>query len=73
MKTLVLMLALAADPPMPANGSAVTAVIEIGGITVEMPARLIPCARGRQCAQLRSGRRAQGHLEGDRFLVEDAP
>ena len=70
MKTLLLLLTLHVEP---ANGTIVTAVFEYGGITVTMPARLIPCARGQRCVQLSNGRRAQGRLEGDRFYVEDAP
>jgi hypothetical protein len=71
MKALVLFFVLHAEP-LP-NGAAVTAVIETGGITVTAPARLIPCARGKRCAQLQNGRRVQGRLDGELFYVEDAP
>jgi len=71
MKALVLYFLLHADP-LP-NGAVVTAVIEAQGLTVTAPARLVPCARGKRCAQLQNGRRVQGRLEDDRFYVEDAP
>ena len=68
--TLLLLAALSAEP---AYGTTVEAIFEAQGLTVTLPGRLIPCSRNKRCVQLSNGRRAQGRLDGDRFIIEEAP
>jgi len=57
----------------PANGSLVSVEYKVGTVVVEVQARLVPCVRGRRCAQLPNGRRVIGKIDGDRFVVEETP
>ncbi|MBI5070224.1 MAG: hypothetical protein HZB56_18470 [Deltaproteobacteria bacterium] len=54
----------------PRPGESVTVRLAVGEVVVEQEARALPCARGRGCALLPSGRRVEGVLDGTRILVE---
>jgi flagella basal body P-ring formation protein FlgA len=54
----------------PRPGEPVVVVLRAGALTVEQSGRALPCARGRGCALLPSGRRVEGRLDGGRILVE---
>jgi hypothetical protein len=54
----------------PTTGDTVTVVIRLASIEVEQPGRAIPCARGRACAQMPSGKRVEGAWRGGRIVVE---
>ena len=54
----------------PRPGEPVAVLLRAGPLTVEQAARALPCARGRGCALLPSGRRVEGRLESGRILVE---
>jgi hypothetical protein len=57
----------AAGPP---TGDPLTVVARSGSVLIAQQGRAVPCARGRTCAQLSSGRRVEGRLEGGRLVVE---
>lgn len=54
----------------PRPGDPVTVRLQVGDVLVEQAARALPCARGRGCALLPSGRRVEGKLDGARVIVE---
>jgi hypothetical protein len=54
----------------PAPGEPVAVVLRVGDVAVEQTGRALPCARGRACALLPSGRRVEGSFEGGRISVE---
>ncbi len=54
----------------PRPGDAVTVRLRVGEVALEQAGRALPCARGRGCALLPSGRRVEGILDGGRILVE---
>lgn len=54
----------------PRPGEPVRVRLTTGEVAVEVEARALPCARGRGCALLPSGRRVEGTLDGTRLLVE---
>lgn len=70
---LSLMLTAAPVPAEPQNGSPITVELRIGTVSVELQGRLISCSPKKRCAQLPTGRRVQGRIESDRFIVEDTP
>jgi len=51
-------------------GDAVPVLVKSGAIAVALIGRAVPCAKGRACAQLPSGRRIEGTLEDGRLVVE---
>ncbi|MBK7858984.1 MAG: hypothetical protein IPJ65_10270 [Archangiaceae bacterium] len=73
MTALVLSLMLHAEPLSPPNGTPIAVEVKIGTVAIEVQGRLIPCVKNRRCAQLPSGRRVIGHVEQDRFVVEETP
>jgi hypothetical protein len=54
----------------PRPGEAVTVILRRGPLTVEQAGRALPCARGRACALLPSGRRVEGRPDAGRIAVE---
>jgi hypothetical protein len=60
----------AASVPTARPGDTVKVVVVAGALTVEQPGRAVPCARGRSCAVLRSGRHVEGDLIDGRLVVE---
>jgi hypothetical protein len=54
----------------PRPGTALPVVLRSGALSVEQQGRAVPCARGRACAVLPSGRRVEGRLADGRILVE---
>jgi hypothetical protein len=54
----------------PAPGDAVAVRLRVGDVEAEQAGRALPCARGRACALLPSGRRVEGAWDGARILVE---
>lgn len=77
MSLLLLLTALAFEPklpstPPPAYGTLLDTEINVGGVTVELKARFVPCVRNKQCVQLPNGRRAFGTVQGNRFVVEES-
>ena len=71
MSALLFSLLLSASEP--SNGSIVPVEYKIGTVVVEVQARLVPCVRGKRCAQLPNGRRVIGRVEEGRFVVEETP
>ncbi|HUJ26260.1 MAG TPA: hypothetical protein VLW85_09595 [Myxococcales bacterium] len=59
--------------PGPKAGAPVRVVLRDSAITLELVATAVPCARGLACALLPSGKRVEGHFEGDAILVEMLP
>jgi hypothetical protein len=54
----------------PRPGDAVAIVIRFGSLEVEQPGHAVPCARGRACAVVPSGRRVEGNWRDGRLVVE---
>ncbi len=54
----------------PRPGTALAVLLRAGALTIEQEGRAAPCARGRACAVLPSGRRVEGRLADGRLLVE---
>ena len=54
----------------PVLGQDVTVLLRLGAIRVEQVGRAVPCARGRACAQMPSGKRVEGTWQGGRIHVE---
>jgi flagella basal body P-ring formation protein FlgA len=54
----------------PVLGQDVTVLLRLGAIRVEQIGRAVPCARGRACAQMPSGKRVEGTWQGGRIHVE---
>jgi hypothetical protein len=54
----------------PAPGEPVTVVARSGEVSIVQHGRAVPCARGRSCARLASGKRVEGRLEQGRLVVE---
>jgi hypothetical protein len=54
----------------PAPGQPVTVVAQAGAVSIVQTGRVVPCVRGRGCAQLPSGRRVEGRFSDGRLLVE---
>ena len=54
----------------PRPGDPVTVVIRLGSLQVEQPGQSRPCARGRACALVPSGRRVEGSWREGRLFVE---
>ena len=48
----------------------VIVVLSAGALRVETVGRRVPCASGRECARLSSGKRVEGRSQGDRLIVE---
>ncbi|RMG11306.1 MAG: hypothetical protein D6729_18200 [Deltaproteobacteria bacterium] len=57
----------------PRPGDPVRVVFQQGALRIEDRGRLLPCRSGRACAQLSTGRRVEGRLEGNRLWVEALP
>jgi hypothetical protein len=53
------------DPDAP-----VAIEIRSGALRIQTAGRRVPCARGRACAVLASGKRVEGVAQGDRLIVE---
>lgn len=53
----------------PPPGTPITVRVELGGITVEQPATVVPCAGLAACAVLPGGRRVTGRLEGQVLIL----
>jgi flagella basal body P-ring formation protein FlgA len=51
-------------------GAPVTVVVRLGTLEIEQPGHAVPCARGRACAVLPSGRRVEGDWRDGRLVVE---
>ncbi|MGA8890022.1 MAG: hypothetical protein WB493_00540 [Anaeromyxobacteraceae bacterium] len=54
----------------PVLGQDVTVSLRLGAIRVEQVGRAVPCARGRACAQMPSGKRVEGTWQDGRIHVE---
>jgi hypothetical protein len=54
----------------PRPGDPLTVAIRIGALEVEEIGRALPCARGRVCALLPSGKRLEGDFRNGRLMVE---
>lgn len=54
----------------PAPGDPVLVHLRAGPLSVEQAGRAVPCARGRSCALLPSGRRVEGRFADGHILVE---
>ena len=54
----------------PRPGGAVAVVLRTGVLEVEQLGRAVPCARGRACALLPSGRRVEGRWHGGRIELD---
>ncbi|BDG08006.1 hypothetical protein [Anaeromyxobacter paludicola] len=54
----------------PAPGEPLTVVVRLGALALEQPGRAVPCAPGRACALLPSGRRVEGPIVGGKLLLE---
>jgi hypothetical protein len=54
----------------PPPGEPVTVLLRVGDVAVEQTGRALPCARGRACALLPSGRRIEGTYDGAHIRVE---
>ena len=51
-------------------GQSVRVVLRSGGLSLTQAGRIVPCAQGRYCAQLSSGRRVEGRRSGNELLLE---
>ncbi|AKU93002.1 hypothetical protein [Vulgatibacter incomptus] len=54
-----------------APGEPLTVLLRRDGLTIETRGRAIACGPGRACAQLSSGKRLEGRLEGETLVMED--
>jgi flagella basal body P-ring formation protein FlgA len=54
----------------PRPGAPVSVVIRLGSLEVEQPGHAVPCARGRACAVVPSGKRVEGTWRDGRLVVE---
>jgi len=53
----------------PPPGTPILVRVELGGIVVEQPGTIVPCAGLAACAVLPGGRRVSGHLEGGTLTI----
>jgi flagella basal body P-ring formation protein FlgA len=51
-------------------GEAVKVLVVSGAVVIEQSGRAVPCARGRSCALLASGKRVEGDLVDGRLVVQ---
>ena len=51
-------------------GAPVRVVLRSGSLSLTQQGRIVPCAPGRACAQLPSGRRVEGRRSGNELLLE---
>ncbi len=58
------------DSLTPAPGEAIAVLVQRGSVAVALEGHAVPCARGKACAQLPSGRRVEGRFVDHRLLVE---
>lgn len=57
-----------ADSPAP--GQRILVVAQAGTVSIVQEGRVVPCAQGKTCAQLPSGKRVEGRFEEGRLRVE---
>jgi hypothetical protein len=58
------------EDPAWAMGATVRVLVRSGSVLLAQQGRLVPCAPGRACAQLPSGRRVEGRRQGTDLLLE---
>jgi hypothetical protein len=56
--------------PMVRPGESVKVLVVSGSLTIEQAGRGVPCARGRSCAKLDSGKQVEGDLVAGKLVVQ---